>query len=355
MTTQSMRYVTRTHQVSLNVKLRAFMKAQGIEKTGGFQIILKACVLITIYLGLYILCFFIPLSWWMIVPFATLSGFAKAFVGTGVMHDAAHGSFSKHSWVNNLFAHVLYVLGGYLPNWKMQHNVIHHSFTNVHEHDDDIDTRGLIRLSVHQPRKSMYRFQHIYAWFTYALMTLLWITTKDFFQAVRYHKAGKPGYENIRKHLALVTLSKLGYYTVWLLVPMFVWDASVLQVVVWFLCMEFVAGFTLGVIFQPAHIFEKSLNLEAPVAEDFVSHQIRTSCDFATNSRVLTWLFGGLNHQTTHHLFPSVSHVHYVLITKELLPKICEEAGVSYNNAGSFVDALRGHARALKRLGREEE
>lgn len=351
MTTTHMGYETRTQSI-LKEKRRAFMKKKEIERTGGFQIIFKACVLITVYLGLYVLGFFIPLSWWMILPFAILTGIAKAFVGTGVMHDAAHGSFSKHSWVNNLFAHVLYVLGGYLPNWKMQHNTIHHSFTNVHQHDDDIDTRGLIRLSVDQPHRPMHRFQHLYAWFAYSLMTLLWITTKDFFQTIRYHKAKKPGYENIRKHLVLVTLSKLGYYLMWLLVPIFVWDASVLQVVVWFICLELVAGFALGIIFQPAHVFEQTLNLPAPAAENFTAHQIRTSCDFATKSRVLTWLFGGLNFQTAHHLFPEVSHVHYPLITEELLPQICKEANVSYNNAGSFLEAIQGHYRMLKKLGR---
>lgn len=351
MITQGMAYDHRHVQRELHQTLRIFMKEKGISKTGGVQIMLKACVLITIYLGLYMSGFFISLQWWMIVPFAILVGIAKAGIGMGVMHDAAHGSFSKHSWVNTLFAHILYVLGGYLPNWKMQHNVIHHSFTNVHEHDDDINTRGLIRLSMYQPRKPFHRFQYIYAWFLYSFMTVLWITTKDFAQAYRYHKEGRSGFENNLRHQVVILFSKIFYYMVWLVIPLMVWDASIMQVVVWFVVLELTSGFILGVIFQPAHIFEKSLNLPEPKSENFIGHQIRTSCDFATQNRLLTWYCGGLNFQTVHHLFPSVSHVYYPIITRELLPEICLREGVEYNHAGSFADALRGHARALQVLG----
>jgi len=38
---------------------------------------------------------------------------------------------------------------------------------------------------------------------------------------------------------------------------------------------------------------------------------MRTTVNFATNNRLLTWFAGGLNFQIEHHLFPHLSHTHY--------------------------------------------
>jgi linoleoyl-CoA desaturase len=34
----------------------------------------------------------------------------------------------------------MHLLGGSATNWKIQHNVLHHSFTNIDGYDEDIDT-----------------------------------------------------------------------------------------------------------------------------------------------------------------------------------------------------------------------
>jgi fatty acid desaturase len=42
-----------------------------------------------------------------------------------------HGSIN--SWV------VLFMLAGNVYNWQVQHNVLHHTYTNIPGHDEDLD------------------------------------------------------------------------------------------------------------------------------------------------------------------------------------------------------------------------
>ena len=101
-------------------------------------------------------------------------------IGLSVMHDANHGAYSKRKWVNSLLGYSLNLVGASAFNWKIQHNVLHHTFTNVHDEDEDISPRGALRLSPHSKWKWAHKFQHFYAWFLYGLMTIILDGRKGF-------------------------------------------------------------------------------------------------------------------------------------------------------------------------------
>ena len=63
--------------------------------------------------------------------------------------------------------------------WKIQHNILHHSFTNIDGLDEDIDTPSILRFSPERPLKKVHKLQFIYAWFFYGIMTIFWMTAKD--------------------------------------------------------------------------------------------------------------------------------------------------------------------------------
>ncbi len=107
------------------------------------------------------------------------------------MHDANHGAlFKEKQQVNTLVGYSLNLVGANVFNWKMQHNVLHHSYTNVHDEDEDISPRGVLRLSPQSTWKWIHQYQFIYAWFLYGLMTIAWMVAKDFVRIIRYHKNG---------------------------------------------------------------------------------------------------------------------------------------------------------------------
>ena len=145
-------------------------------------------------IGLYFIPFFIILSGKFteqpIIFYSlwVLIGLGMTGIGVAIMHDANHGAYSSNKRINKLMGGFLDLVGGYSLNWRIQHNVLHHTYTNIEGLDDDINVGAALRLSPHAPFKSMHRFQIIYAWFFYALMSLFWIVIKDYRLLFRYKK-----------------------------------------------------------------------------------------------------------------------------------------------------------------------
>jgi linoleoyl-CoA desaturase len=285
-------------------------------------------------------------------------GIGMSGLGVATMHDANHGSFSKYTWVNKLFEKSLYVLGGLPANWKYQHNTLHHGYTNVEGHDEDIGHGGILRFSPHKPLKKVHRYQYIYAWALYGLMTFSWITLKDFKRLFKYKRDGAvlDGTGNYSLLFLKLLLSKIVYYAAFLLLPIIVVPVQWYWNVLGFLVMHFVSGLILSTIFQTAHVVPSS---DYPLPDDndemnsnWTVHQLYTTADFAPNNKVFSWLVGGLNYQVVHHLFPSISHVHYKNLSKIVQEKT-QKYNLPYHINGSFFSAVGQHVVMLKTLGRE--
>lgn len=322
----------------------------GGEIKGDIRLYRKTVILLGSYLLYYLIPFFVPVPPWLLIfTYSILAGLTMASIGMSVMHDANHESYSHSQKVNRRLGLVLYGIGGYLYNWMMQHNFIHHTYTNS-EHDDDLGFGKLFRFSPNQDWKPHHRFQHLYALFLYPLMTILWITTKDFAQVARYKKEGRSGFENLPKHLFFVSVSKILYYGFWLVLPLIFWKAESRAIVLSFVGMHLVAGFTLAIVFQPAHVNSVTVFPSELKFRNKTEHQIMTSCNFAMKSKFITWFIGGLNFQTEHHLFPYISHVHYRKIAP-VVQKYCKEKGLVYKNLGSLLSAIRDHFKFMKKLG----
>lgn len=80
-------------------------------------------------------------------------------------------------------------------------------------------------------------------------------------------------------------------------------------------------GVVLSIVFQLAHTVEDTTFPHANIAthkmeDEWAIHQLKTTANFATGNKLISWLVGGLNFQVEHHLFPRVSHVHYPAISK---------------------------------------
>jgi linoleoyl-CoA desaturase len=123
---------------------------------------------------------------WLFFGLWFLMAWGMIGIGTSVMHDANHGTYSSKKKVNNLIGYILEIIGGYTVTWKIQHNLLHHTYTNIAGLDEDIDSIKLLRFSPQQTWRPYHRYQYIYAWFFYMIMTLYWMTVKDYRQVVRY-------------------------------------------------------------------------------------------------------------------------------------------------------------------------
>lgn len=358
----SIRYSGRDHQkffITLRKRVDEYFKQNDIQRQANVKMVWKTVLLFALYLvpfGLILSNQFPP---WVMLLLSVVMGMGLAGVGMSIMHDGNHGAYSRNQWVNKLIGSSIYLIGGNKRNWKMQHNVLHHTFTNVYEHDEDVENGGLVRLSEHSDLKKVHRYQHLYAFFLYGLMTLSWCAFKDFNQMLRYHREGlvNDGRKKSADMIELI-LTKVLYFGIFLVLPLWLVDITWWQFLIGFVTMHFVSGFTLAVIFQLAHIVEHA---EQPIPDEsgnlentWAIHQLYTTANFARNNRLLSWFVGGLNFQIEHHLFPQICHIHYREIS-EIVKKTAQEFKLPYVENRSFRSALVSHYRMLKLLGRYEK
>jgi linoleoyl-CoA desaturase len=349
----------RQFYTELKKRVDGYFRENNISKTGNTNMYIKTVFMFTAYFVPYFLItlnvFDSKLIWFLL---ATLMGFAMAGIGLCVMHDANHGSYSKSTKINRFLGFAsISIVGGYSLNWRIQHNVIHHTYTNVHEHDEDIAPPGFMRFEPHAKHLWIHKLQFIYAWFFYGLMTLMWSTTKDFKQLIRYNKKGhlKTANTSFGIELTMIIFSKVIYYCYMLLPYFLIKEMTFLNWLCGYIFLHYLAGLILAMIFQPAHVVEETEfplpNTDGNIENHWAEHQLRTTMNFATGSKLFSWIVGGLNHQVEHHLFPTICHVHYPKISK-IVKETAKEFNLPYFNKKTFIGALWSHERLLWKLGR---
>ncbi len=172
--------VPHSFHTELKKRIREYFEEVGKSTTGNYSLFIKAVILMISFSFIYIhLIFFTPPVLWAAFECALLGGVVAA-IGFNVMHDGAHGSFSKYKWVNHMAAFSLNILGGNSFMWNMKHNVIHHSFTNVDGVDDDINIQPWMRMSSTQKKYPFHRYQHLYFWVLYSLLYVFWVFLLDY-------------------------------------------------------------------------------------------------------------------------------------------------------------------------------
>lgn len=346
----------RDFTTTLNKRVNEYFKTNGVSRTANNEMVIKTIVMFALYFVPYALMISGLVTGFWLIPLLIVMSLGLAGIGLAVMHDANHGAYSKKPWVNDLIGYSLNMVGANAFNWKMQHNVLHHTYTNVHEEDEDISPRGVLRLTPHSEWKKIHRFQFVYAWFLYGLMTIVWLTFKDFMRIVHYHKTGlaKKQNANIVHEWIILLATKLIYIGYIFVIPVVFTPLLWWQILLGIIIMHYIAGFMLAIIFQPAHVIEGT---EFPLPDEnnslennWAVHQLHTTTNFGNNSRWFSWYVGGLNFQIEHHLFPNICHVHYRKIST-IVKETSKEFGLPYKSARTFLGALAGHARLLKQLG----
>jgi linoleoyl-CoA desaturase len=293
---------------------------------------------------------------WGALGLCALVGVGLAGVGFAVGHDAIHGAYSRRRWVNGLAGLSFEMAGASRYMWRLTHNRIHHTFTNIHGMDTDISPTPLLRVCPGAPYRKIHRWQHWFAWAVYGLTSLSWVFRKDYIDW--FSPTLGPLDDNRPRRastFAQILLWKAVHYGWTIVLPLVILQPSILAFLAGFLVMHVTAGVLLGIVFQLAHVVEET---EFPVPsedraleDDWFVHQMRTTADFARGNRLLGWFVGGLNFQVEHHLFPHVCSIHYPAISP-IVEDCARRHGVPYHAQPTFWGAVRSHARALRRLGR---
>ncbi|MEL6676115.1 MAG: acyl-CoA desaturase [Bacteroidota bacterium] len=340
---------------TIHTQVNEYFKTNGLAKTGNMELYIKCIFMYALYLVPLILIFTPWVSGWGIVLCYALMGMGAAGVGLCVMHDAIHGTFSRHKLVNQIMGYSMNMVGGSDFTWKIQHNVLHHGYTNIYGLDEDIHDKAFLRLSPSGKLKSYHRFQHVYAFLLYSLATISWVLKKDFVQLREYTEMGlteKHGF-NPKKEFWVMLGTKIVYVFILLVLPLLA-GLPVGWVVAGFLLKHLISGLYVTIIFQLAHVVEGPQHHDTPqtgtMENTWAIHQLSTTANFACKNRLVTWMVGGLNYQIEHHLFPYISHVHYREIAK-IVKKAAADCNLPYHEFKHFRQAVASHVRVLRQLG----
>lgn len=313
----------------------------------------KSAIVLSWCAAVYVVLLIAGATWWPAFPLAVLLGLSIASAAFNVQHDGGHGAYSEHRWINKLASLTLDVLGGSSYVWARKHNTIHHSYTNLTGHDDDINVGLLGRLSPHQRRLKVHRLQHFYMWVLYGFLPAKWHLYDDFHDVATGWIAGHRFPRPSGWDLVIFITGKVIFFSLAFGIPMLLYPWW------WVLALygvtSLVLGITLSVVFQMAHCVEHAaFPMPHPgtdrVESSWAEHQVETTVNFAPHNRLLTWYVGGLNHQIEHHLFPQICHIHYPALAT-LVEQTCHEFGLRYNAYSSFMAGIVSHYRWLRRMG----
>lgn len=342
---------------AVRANVDAYFKENNISKRANASMVGKTTFLLSSLVLFYVLIVFAPFSLWVKLPLAIGLGAIQALIGFNVCHDAIHGSYSNSKMVNNVLSKVFNVIGANAYVWKLSHNVVHHTYTNIPGHDSDLEVApGLIKLSHSIGWRKVMRYQHIYAFVLYALTSIHWVFIKDYKKFFERSIASTANSNHPKVEYFNLFFFKAIYYTLFIVMPLVFMDIAVWQYIIGFVLMHVAEGAVLGLVFQLAHVVEGT---EFPEPDDnghiencWFEHQMLTTANFGRKSALTTFLCGGLNYQIEHHLFPNICHIHYPAIS-DIVKDTATSFNLPYHENESWFMALGSHYRMLKSFGKE--
>lgn len=340
---------------SLKKSVEQYFISNNLRKTGNWKLYFKTIILIPLALALYIYLLNASYSPLAGILLSVVMGLVLVSIAFNVMHDACHGSYSSKKWVNEILSLTMNALGSNAFIWKIKHNIIHHTYTNVDGLDDDIAKSPVLRLCPSQKWKPAHRFQFVYMFVVYALSTILWLLLTDNIKYFNKKIVVTEMKMSFKEHV-IFWVSKILYLFFYVALPIMLvgWQAWL----VGYLIVNVTMGTILAIIFQLAHVVEKTSFEDAGehgkvIEAEWAIHEINTTANFAPNNKLISWFVGGLNFQVEHHLFPRISHVHYPAISK-IVQEECARFNLPYHYYPTMTEAVVSHIRLMKQLGKKD-
>jgi fatty acid desaturase len=241
------------------------------------------------------------------------------------LHDAGHHQMFARKWKNTVIGFVTAdLLLGMSYGWWVQKHNRHHANPNHVDLDPDINNPAIVyteeqALRRRGPLRLLARYQ---AYLFFPLLGLL---------AWSMHLTGAVFLATRRSHyrrLEIVTLlAHLAIYVGFLVYFLGPWSALLVIVI-----HKAIGGFYLASVFAPNHKGMLQTSDESDL--DFLRAQVLTSRNIR-GSLLTDLLFGSLNYQVEHHLFPAMPR-NRVRHANRIVREFCRQAGVSYYETSVF-------------------
>ncbi|GCE30623.1 delta fatty acid desaturase [Dictyobacter alpinus] len=301
------------------VELKQMIKKRGLlEKQPvyyGYRILLLTALLV-----LSVALLFSVHVFWLQLLNAVFMAFVFTQIGL-LSHEAGHRQMFNRSWKHDMVA----LLGGNLfigmsYGWWLDKHNTHHSHPNQLDMDPDIEIpflefTGMEDVSqISKFRQFLVKHQAFI--FLPALMT---VSASLQINSVRFLLRNKAKYQ--AAEWALMIAHFVLYFGA-ILYNMNWWQA-----IIFIMINQAATGFYLGSIFAPNHKGMPVVEKESKIG--FLHRQVMTSRNIYGNP-VVDFIYGGLNYQIEHHLFPSMPR-NKLKEARHMIKLFCEEHEIPYH------------------------
>lgn len=338
----------------LRERVHTYFVSNGLSKKANTAAWIKTWILLITWLATLTLLYLTHTTFAGYILLYLLHGLAALLVIFNISHDAVHQTLSSKKWINNAWGYTFNLVGGNNYSWYLKHNLAHHGATNIHQHDLDIETGPLFRVSPHSRHYWHYRFQHLYVLPLYCLLSLLLLLVMDF-KAMSLMGKEVPAIARLYKWINLLA-GKLIYTGYIIVLPVYLLPITPVQVLVCFGLMHALLGLAISLVLLPSHFMEPVQYYQPPATAALPSswtiHQLLTTVDIAPRSRLANELLGGLNANVIHHIFPAIHHCHFVPLVK-ILQTTAGEHNIPYHSY-SLANGIKQHFAYLKKMGQPQ-
>jgi linoleoyl-CoA desaturase len=339
---------------TLRRRVDDYFKQNNRHPGGGLYIALKAAFYFGCAALFYTLLLAGNFSASVSLALAVAYSISAIMLGINVGHDGAHNAVSRHPWINKAALNVSFTLIGVDPHlWQLRHAKSHHIFPNVNGCDIDIDSNLFLRLSPNHPRRWYQRYQHFYAPFLYTIVGFQSAFIQDFQYLFKKELANLTNITHPPKFYFWFAVRKIVYAAIMFAIPMIVLPFPWWYVVIGALIANAAGSFVFVAMLIGTHFADETEFPEpgpdGSLGHDFAVHALTTSLDWNPQSHVAQALAGGANAHAAHHLFPHMSHAHYVPVSR-IIEQTAREFGVRYNRT-TFLGLVASHFRFLHKMG----
>lgn len=242
-----------------------------------------------------------------------LTGLAMTNAGW-LGHDYVHG-VDKFSDKVRLF---VAVAGGLGPTWWSDKHNKHHALTNELGVDEDVATDPFLFAWAPDPKHDspLRKIQHLIWFIPFSFLFALW--------RVDTLQVAISAVEEKRTDAKKELYALLAHYFILLsCLPINVWVPAV-----------FFSGLMSAIIVTPTHQSEELFDEYQP---DFVTAQFKSTRNAVMTNPFSEWLWGGMQYQLEHHLFPAMPRSKYPSL-RPILMKFAEENKIpgGYRESGEF-------------------
>lgn len=225
--------------------------------------------------------------------------------GGWVGHDYCHGRGEVSEYLSMVLGAL--VNGFSMDWWNNKHNA-HHSFPNRKEFDSDIHNQPILHLWFPKKEHDVWwrKYQHLYYPIAYTFLYASWRL-----QSIQFILHSKNWYERV-----LIAVN----YVMLAILPWYVAVGSIL-----------LGGVLVAFVVTANHQTEEII--EKDDKYNFVIDQFRTTRGVACPDYITEFLFGGMQYQMEHHLFPIMPRYYYPAL-RPLVTQFAKENGMQHHISG---------------------